>query len=140
MTKNSPWHIHTWKSITEALSALAGSIIAMWLSTSVNYSDTLLITVMAGSVLGGLGSITGAIIGGFLIAFSTKVIVWTLINLIGIQMSMYEALIPIVFLFVILIIEPNGLTAIKRQSISFSGMKDAWIRFKRNMRNILTSE
>jgi branched-chain amino acid transport system permease protein len=132
-------HVFSW-FVSGALSALAGSIIAMWLSTNVNYSDTLLINVMAGSVLGGLGSITGAIIGGFLIAFSTKAIVWALINLIGVQMSAYEALIPIVFLFVILVIEPNGLTAINLQKVSVTGMKDAWIRFKRNMRNILTTE
>jgi branched-subunit amino acid ABC-type transport system permease component len=99
-----------------------------------------LINVMAGSVLGGLGSITGAIIGGFLTALSTKAIIWLLITEVGVNMGVYEGLIPIIFLFVILAIEPNGLTAIDPQKISLSGMKDAWIRFKRNMRNVITSE
>ena len=132
-------HIFSW-FISGALAALAGSIISMWLSTNINYSDTLLINVMAGSVLGGLGSITGAIIGGFLTALSTKVIIWILINSVGVNMGMYEGLIPIIFLFVILAVEPNGLTAINPQKISVSGFKDAWIRFKRNMRNVITSE
>ena len=132
-------HVSSW-FISGALAALAGSIISMWLSTSVNFSDTLLINVMAGSVLGGLGSVTGAIIGGFLTALSTKAIIWFLITQVGVNMGVYEGLIPIIFLFVILAIEPHGLIAIDPQKITVSGMKDAWIRFKRNMRNVFTSE
>ena len=132
-------HIFSW-FVSGALSALAGSIIAMYLSTSVDYSDTLLINVMAGSVLGGLNSITGAIIGGFLTAVGSKALIWLLIRRIGVSMGVYEGLIPIIFLFVILAIEPNGLTAIKLQNISISGVKETWIRFKRSMRNVLSSE
>lgn len=132
-------HVFSW-FISGALSALAGSIIAMYLSTNVNFSDTLLINVMAGSVLGGLNSITGAIIGGFLTAVGSKAITWFLITSVGVNMGIYEGLIPIIFLFVILAIEPNGLTAIKPQNISISGFKDAWIRFKRSMRNVISSE
>jgi branched-subunit amino acid ABC-type transport system permease component len=95
---------------------------------------------MAGSVLGGLGSITGAIIGGLFTATATKVITWILMQTFGVNMGVYEALIPIVFLFMILVIEPNGLTAINPQKISVRGVKDAWIRFNRSIRNLLTSE
>lgn len=132
-------HIFSW-FVSGALSALAGSIISMWLSTSVNYSDTLLINVMAGSVLGGLGSITGAIIGGLITALGTKVVIWVLTSSVGVNTGVYEGLIPIIFLFIILAIEPNGLTAINPQKISFSGAKDVWIRFKRSMRNMLSTE
>ncbi len=132
-------HMFSW-FISGALSALAGSIISMYLSTSVDYSDTLLINVMAGSVVGGLNSITGAIIGGFLTAVGSKALIWFLIKRVGVSMGVYEGLIPIIFLFVILVIEPNGLTAIKLQNISISGFKETWIRFKRNMRNVLSSE
>jgi branched-chain amino acid transport system permease protein len=132
-------HIFSW-FISGALAALAGSIISMWLSTSVNFSDTLLINVMAASVLGGLGSITGAIIGGFLTAISTKAIIWLLMTHVGVNMGVYEGLIPIIFLFIILAIEPNGLTAINPQKISITGFRNAWIRFKRSMKNVITSE
>jgi branched-chain amino acid transport system permease protein len=132
-------HLFSW-FVSGSLSALAGSIISMWLSTSVNYSDTLLINVMAGSVLGGLSSITGAIIGGLLSSIATKTIIRILITYIGVNMGLYEGLIPIIFLFIILAIEPNGLIAIKPQKISINGAKDAWIRFKRYMRNGITSE
>lgn len=132
-------HFFSW-FVSGALSALAGSIISMWLSTSVNYSDTLLINVMAGSVLGGLNSITGAIIGGFLTALGAKMITFALINYIGVNTGAYEGLIPIIFLFLILAIEPNGLTAIDRKKINMRGARDAWIRFKRSMRNVFSTE
>jgi branched-chain amino acid transport system permease protein len=132
-------HLFSW-FISGSLAALAGSIISMWLSTSINFSDTLLINVMAGSVLGGLGSITGAIIGGLLIAVGAKAITWFLITNVGVNMGVYEGLIPILFLFLVLTIEPNGLTAFNYRNISISGLNDAWIRFKRTMRNVMTSE
>lgn len=132
-------HVFSW-FVSGALSALAGSIVSMWLSTSVNFSDTLLINVMAGSVLGGLGSINGAIIGGLITALGAKAVIWTLINYVGVNMGVYEGLIPILFLFIILAVEPNGLTAINLQKLSKWGIAEAWIRFKRNMRNIMTTE
>ncbi len=132
-------HVFSW-FVSGALSALAGSIIAMWLSTSVNFSDTLLINVMAGSVLGGLGSITGAIIGGLITALGSKVIIWALMTYVGVNTGVYEGLIPIIFLFIILAIEPNGLTAINPQKINIRGAKDVWIRFKRSMRNVFSTE
>jgi branched-subunit amino acid ABC-type transport system permease component len=132
-------HLFSW-FVSGGLSALAGSIISMYLSTSLNYSDILLINVMAGSVLGGLNSITGAIIGGFLTAVGSKTLTWFFISTVGVSMGVYEGLMPIIFLFAILIIEPNGLTAVNPQNISASGARDAWIRFKRSLRNVITSE
>lgn len=132
-------HLFSW-FISGALSALAGSIISMWLSTGVDYSDTLLINVMAGSVLGGLNSITGAILGGVLTVTGSKAITWGLMKKIGVNMGVYEGLIPIIFLFIILIIEPQGLTAINPHKISIRGVRDAWIRFKRSMINVTSTE
>jgi hypothetical protein len=59
---------------------------------------------------------------------------------VGVNMGVYEGLIPIIFLFIILAIEPNGLIAIDPQKISITGFRDAWIRFKRSMKNVITSE
>ena len=67
---------------------------------------------MAGSVLGGLGSITSEIICSLLNTNATKVITWISIQTIGVNMGVYEGLIPIVFLFMILTIVSNGLTVI----------------------------
>ncbi len=86
-------HVASW-FISGSLAALAGSIIPMWLSTSVDFSDTLLISVMAGSVLGGLNSIRGAVIGGILTGVSKKAITWILMSRVNVNMGSYEGFDP----------------------------------------------
>jgi len=132
-------HIASW-FISGSLAALAGSIIPMWLTTSVDFSDTLLISVMAGSVLGGLNSIRGAIIGGVLTGVSKKAITWVLMSKISVNMGSYEGLIPILFLFVILAIEPNGLTAINWRNISVHNIKVNIMRLGKALKNSLTAD
>lgn len=132
-------HITSW-FISGSLAALAGSIIPMWLSTSVDFGDTLLISVMAGSVLGGLGSIRGAIIGGVLTGISKKAITWVLMSGISVNMGSYEGLIPIIFLFAILVVEPNGLTAINWRNISVHNIKVNIRSLEKALRNSLNPD
>ena len=132
-------HIGSW-FMSGALAALAGSIIPMWLSTSVDYSDTLLIAVMTGSVLGGLNSIVGAILGGLIVAMSQKWGTWTLMSIFGSSMGKYEGLVPIVILFFILSVEPQGLAAVNWRNLSVKSVKDNLIRFRRSMKNMFTTE
>ena len=132
-------HIASW-FISGSLAALAGSIIPMWLSTSVDFGDTLLISVMAGSVLGGLASIRGAIIGGILTGVSKKAITWFLMSRVSVNMGSYEGLIPILFLFAILAIEPNGLTAINWRNISVHNIKVNIRSLGKSIRNSLNPD
>ncbi len=132
-------HVASW-FISGSLAALAGSIIPMWLSTSVDFGDTLLISVMAGSVLGGLASIRGAIIGGILTGVSKKAITWFLMRQISVDMGSYEGLIPILFLFAILAIEPNGLTAINWRNISVHNIKVNIRSLVKSIRNSLNPD
>ncbi len=66
-------HIVSW-FLTGAMSGLAGSVIPLWLPTSLGGTDELLMVVIARSVLGGLNNIYGAILGGIAIAFVQKVL------------------------------------------------------------------
>ncbi len=132
-------HLGSW-FMSGALAALAGSIVPLWLSTSVDYSDTLLIGVMTGSVLGGLNSIVGAILGGLIVATSQKGVTWVLMSTFGSGMGAYEGLIPILFLFFILAIEPEGLTAIKWRNLSVSSVRENLIRLYSSLKNMLTTE
>ncbi|MCW4049840.1 MAG: branched-chain amino acid ABC transporter permease [Candidatus Bathyarchaeota archaeon] len=132
-------HLASW-FISGALSALAGAILPMWMGTSVNYSDVLLVSVMAGSVLGGLDSINGAIIGGFLVASSKKILTYYLMGILGPWIGAYEELIPTLILFFILAIEPNGLMALKGKNVSVAGIKESLLRFRKTIWNLLTTE
>ena len=132
-------HIASW-FLSGALAGLAGAIIPLWIGTSIDYSDILLVNVMAGSVLGGLTSITGAIVGGFLVASAKKSLTYTLMKAFGTWVGGYEELIPIIFLFTILAVEPNGIMAIKWKEVSVHGVKDSLRRLRETLRNLLTSE
>ena len=132
-------HVASW-FVSGALAGLAGAIIPLMTATSINYSDVLLVNVMAGSVLGGLTSITGAIVGGVIVVFAKKSLTYTLMTTFGTWVGMYEELIPIVLLFTVLAIEPNGIVAIRWREVSVHGVKDSLRRLRETLRNLLTSE
>jgi len=102
-------HLAMW-FISGALSAVAGAIFGIGRSTS---SDLLLISVMTGSILGGLDNIYGAIFGGMFIAIGQKTLHIILLRLVGVVVNNWYSLIPIVFLWLVLVISPNGITGIK---------------------------
>ena len=132
-------HVASW-FVSGALAGLAGAIIPLMTATSINYSNVLLVNVMAGSVLGGLTSITGAIVGGVIVVFAKKSLTYTLMTTFGTWVGMYEELIPIVLLFTVLAIEPNGIVAIRWREVSVHGVKDSLRRLRETLRNLLTSE
>jgi len=132
-------HIASW-FLSGALAGLAGAIIPLWIGTSIDYSDTLLVNVMAGSVLGGLSSITGAIVGGVLVVSVKKSLAYALMRAFGPWVGMYEELIPIVLLFTVLAIEPNGIMAFKWREVSVHGVKDSLRRLRETLRNLLSLE
>jgi len=132
-------HVASW-FLSGALAGLAGAIIPLWIGTRIDYSDTLLVNVMAGSVLGGLSSITGAIVGGVLVVSVKKSLAYALMRAFGPWVGMYEELIPIVLLFTVLAIEPNGIMAFKWREVSVHGVKDSLRRLRETLRNLLSLE
>ena len=94
-------HIITW-FISGALSTLVGSI-------GLYDYEGLIISVMSGSILGGLTSIPGAIIGGLFIAFGESVLEEIIYQVFGVNMEMWKGLLPMLFLVTILALFPDGL-------------------------------
>jgi branched-chain amino acid transport system permease protein len=104
-------HIFSW-FLTGTLAGLAGAIIPLWQYTGLGYTDTYLILVMAGSVLGGLQSIAGAVIGGFLVVVIEKGLTILLIEYYGIGVADWGALIPSLFIVAVIMIEPEGIMGV----------------------------
>ncbi len=98
--------------ITGALAGLAGAAIPLWELTNLGYSDTLMIDVMAGSILGGLNSIYGAMVGGVALVIIQTVLPNVLLRPFGLGILKFKPLIPIIVIIVILIYEPKGITDI----------------------------
>jgi branched-chain amino acid transport system permease protein len=107
-------HLLSW-FLTGSMSALAGAVLSLSIPVRIGGAEELLITIFAGSVLGGLENIYGAIVGGFAVAFIQKIlpgIMLRLLGSLGIWIGGFEALVPIVVLVIILMVEPRGLTAL----------------------------
>ena len=124
-------HIFSW-FLTGALAGLAGAIIPLWRYTGLGYTDTFLILVMAGSVLGGLQSFAGAVIGGLLITIIENGLTILLINLYGIAMADWEELIPILFIVAVIMIEPEGIMGFfENPHTPIKTLRRSLLRFKR---------
>jgi branched-chain amino acid transport system permease protein len=104
-------HLASW-FLTGAFSALAGAVLPLWIPTSLGYSDELLISIMAGSVLGGLDSIYGAIVGGVFVTITQRILPVPLMSAFGVWIGGYSPLIPIMVIVAVLLLEPKGLTGI----------------------------
>jgi branched-subunit amino acid ABC-type transport system permease component len=63
---------------------------------------------MTGSILGGLDSINGAIVGGVFVAVSQKVLSTVLFWIFGLDVLRWAGIYPIVFLVIALFFFPNG--------------------------------
>jgi branched-chain amino acid transport system permease protein len=116
-------HMASW-FIVGALAGLAGSIIPLWTSMRGSFGGEMLVTVMAGSIIGGLDSIYGAVIGGVLITLFQEGLTFVVMNfethgrplLIDFSLIIlgFSKLIPIIFIFVILMLMPEGITGYVR--------------------------
>ncbi len=112
-------HMESW-FIVGALAGLAGSIIPLWTSMRGSFGGEMLVTVMAGSIIGGLDSVYGAVIGGVLITLFQKGMVLAVMNLetkgkpllidFSILILGFSKLIPIIFIVLILMLMPDGIT------------------------------
>ncbi len=111
-------HLVSW-FIVGALAGVAGSLIPLWTPVRGSLSQELLITVMAGSIIGGLDSIYGSVIGGILITLFQRGLTYVLMNLeaggqpllvdFSLLLRGFEQLIPIIFIFCVLMMTPEGI-------------------------------
>jgi len=100
-------HLASW-FITGALAGIAGAAIPLWEYTSLGHSDQMMVNVMAGSVLGGLDSVYGAMIGGVFFAVAHVYLPGLLALPLGSWMTKYKPLVPILVIFFVLMLEPRG--------------------------------
>lgn len=104
-------HVASW-FLTGALAGLAGAALPLWQPTSLSGSDQLMMSVIAGSVLGGLDNIYGAIVGGVALAYAQRILPGVLIRTFGIWIAGYEPLMPLLMIAIVLWLEPRGITGI----------------------------
>lgn len=98
--------------ITGGLASFAGGLIPLWFLSTPNTGNILLISVMAGSLLGGLDNIYGAVIGGFSVGFAEILLTFWLQGIFGTWVGEYRPLVPMVVVIGVLLFEPRGLSGL----------------------------
>jgi branched-chain amino acid transport system permease protein len=95
--------------LTGGLACLAGAMIPMWFQSNPATGAAMITSIMAGSLLGGFDSIYGSVIGGIIVGMSEIMLtVWGQ-KWIGVWVGEYRPMIPMLFLVIVLMIEPDGL-------------------------------
>jgi branched-chain amino acid transport system permease protein len=97
--------------------ALSGSFYTLWLSGGTNAGSNLIVEIFAASVLGGLASIYGAVLGGLIIGSSEILLTTAGTELFGPWVPIYQKAIPLVIMATTLIIFPQGLVSVPWKGI-----------------------
>lgn len=95
--------------LSGAMGGIAGVLLAVWFQGDPSLSGIMLPSVFAGSIVGGFGSIFGAILGGAIIGFSEILGTNALASVFGYWIVPYRPLIPFVAIIVTLLVFPKGL-------------------------------
>lgn len=96
-----------------ALAGLGGGILSLVISGYPAIGMTIIVTMFAGSIVGGLYSIFGSLVGGFLVGLSEYMGIYYLSVLYGGGVLAYRLIIPLAAMVLTLLIYPQGLGGVK---------------------------
>jgi len=94
------------------LAAVAGNFYVLWQPGEPDVGSQLLVAMFAGSILGGLKSIYGALAGGLMVGAGEILITTFGSQLLGSWVVSYEPGIPLLVMIVALLFFPGGVTSI----------------------------
>ena len=98
--------------LTGGLAGLAGSLLPLWLQGTPQVGFLLLISIFAASILGGIRSIYGAMIGALIVGLTEVLGTVALARVFGPAIPAYRLLIPLTIMSVILLIAPTGIVGL----------------------------
>jgi branched-chain amino acid transport system permease protein len=109
--------------IAGGLAAIAGVFYSFWQGGEPDIGSILLISMFAGSILGGLKSIYGAVVGGLVVGSSEIVITTLGAQYIGAWVTPYQPGIPLLVMVITLLVIPGGITSLDWRRLLQRGKK-----------------
>jgi branched-chain amino acid transport system permease protein len=106
--------------IAGGLGALSGALLPLWTPGFPEMSARLIVRVFAASIIGGLYSVYGAILGGYLVGLSEVLGTNYLASIVGTEIIPYRSLVSLIAIAVTLLIAPRGIMGVNWQNIATS--------------------
>jgi len=98
--------------LTGGLAGIAGSLLPLWFQSTPYTGALMLMSVFSASVVGGMSSIYGAMVGGYVIGLTEVLGTSFLADRLGSWVLPYRLLIPLIAMFIILLRVPEGFAGI----------------------------
>jgi len=95
-----------------ALAGLGGGLLTLIIPGEPRIGMVLIVPLFSASIVGGLYSIFGSLLGGFLIGLSQQIGIYLLAQTFGSWINAYKLIIPLAIMVITLLIYPQGLGAL----------------------------
>ena len=116
--------------LTGGLAGIAGSFMPLWFQSDTKSGYRILTSIFASSILGGLSSIYGAIIGGYIIGLTEILVTNSLAQVFGPSVIPFRMMVPLSIMSIILLVFPRGITGVI-ESLRTYGLKSITKRWRR---------
>ena len=98
--------------LSGALAAMAGCLLPFKYEIVPSTGAIIIVSIFASSIVGGLSTIYGALIGGYIIGFSETSVTYGLSTFFGTGILLYGRVVSLIVLVITLIIAPRGITGV----------------------------
>lgn len=109
-------NVETTRVVSWALSGgfacVAGALLPFKQQIYPMTGDIIIVSVIAASIVGGLGTIFGAVIGGYVIGMSESFITFQLSKIVGPDILVYSRVVSLIVLIVVLVLAPKGILSV----------------------------
>jgi branched-chain amino acid transport system permease protein len=105
--------------LSGALAAVAGVLLPFRQEIVPMTGGIIIVSIFASSIVGGLGSIFGALLGGYIVGMSESFVPFYLSKVLGPGMLVYSRVVSLIVLIITLIFAPRGITSVKWRRIKW---------------------
>ncbi len=105
--------------LSGSLAAVAGCLLPFRQEIVPATGAIIIVSIFAASIVGGLGSIYGALLGGYIIGLSESLVTYELSILFGAGILVYSKVVSLVVLIITLILAPRGITGVNWRRVKW---------------------
>ncbi len=108
--------------LSGALSGMAGCLLPFKQEIVPATGAIIIVSIFAASIVGGLSSIVGALLGGYIVGLSESLVTYALSLIFGTGILVYSKVVSLIILVITLLLIPKGLVSVKwRKVIKWRG-------------------